>query len=249
MTVPTAIVPREAARPKRVATAPKPFGGTWARLVAPLAAVSIGACASREPAPEWQSNAKNGLERAVAAYFIGDTRIESQEFAVARAEIARTGKPALVARAELVRCASRVASLVVEPCTRYDALSQDAEPPERAYAAYIAGRAAPADVAQLPEQHRALVSAGATPASDLAALQRITDPFSRLVGAAVSLQSGRAGPGVVDLAVETASAQGWRRPLLAWLQVQLRQAEAAGDAPQVERIRRRIGLVDGTAPA
>lgn len=220
-----------------------------ARIGTALLVLAIGACASREPAPEWQSNAKSGLERAVAAYFVGNGRVEAQEFAVARAEIARTGRPALVARAELVRCASRVASLVIEPCSRYDALATDAEPAERAYAAFLAGRAAPADGAQLPEHHRALVVADATPASDLAALERIADPFARLVGAAVSLQSGRAGPGVVGLAVETASAQGWRRPLLAWLQVQLRQAEAAGDAATAERIRRRIGLVDGTTPA
>ena len=217
------------------------------RLLAGLLIVGIGACANRIPAPEWQSNARSGLERAVVAYFVGNSRIEAQEFALARTEMASTGRPALVARAELLRCASRVASLVIEPCAGFDALAQDAEPTERAYAAFLAGRATAADGLQLPEQHRAFVQAGATPASDLAALERMTDPFSRLVGAAVSLQGGRAGPGVVGLAVETASAQGWRRPLLAWLAVQLRQAEAAGDAPAAERIRRRIALVDDGA--
>ena len=75
------------------------------------------------------------------------------------------------------------------------------------------------------------------------------DPLARLVGAAVSLQSGRADGGVVALAVETASAQGWRRPLLAWLHVQARQAETAGDANAAARIRRRIELVGGGAGA
>jgi hypothetical protein len=215
------------------------------RLLAAALSVGTGACANRAPAPEWQSNARSGLERAAVAYFVGNSRIEAQEFTLARSEIASTGRPALVARAELLRCAGRVASLVIEPCTGFDALAQDAEPAERAYAAFLAGRATAADGPQLPEQHRAFVQASATPASDLAALERMTDPFSRLVGAAVSLQRGRADPGVVSLAVESASAQGWRRPLLAWLAVQLKQAEAAGDAPAAERIRRRIALVDG----
>jgi hypothetical protein len=215
------------------------------RLLAGVLIVGTGACANRAPAPEWQSNARSGLERAVVAYFVGNSRIEAQEFALARTAIAGTGRPALVARAELLRCASRVASLVIEPCTGFDAVAQDAEPAERAYAAFLAGRATAADSVQLPEQHRAFVQAGATPASDLAALERMTDPFARLVGAAVSLQGGRAGPGVVGLAVDTASAQGWRRPLLAWLAVQLRQAEAAGDAPAADRIRRRIALAGG----
>ena len=218
-----------------------------ASLIATVAlAALICGCASRPPAPEWQSNAKSGLERAVAAYFVGNSRVEAQEFALARSEIARTGRPALIARAELLRCASRTASLVLEACTGFDTVAADAEPSERAYAAFLAGRATAQEAERLPEQHRPLVAVGATPATDLAALERIDDPFSRLVGAAVSLQAGRAGPAIVALAVDAASAQGWRRPLLAWLEVQLRMAERDGDPAAVERVRRRIRLVQGT---
>jgi hypothetical protein len=208
-------------------------------------ACALAACANNPAPPEWQLNAKSGIDRALDAWFAGDARAEAQEFERVRGEIARTGRPALLARVELVRCAARAASLVIEECTAYQALAQDAEPAERAYATYLNGRAGPEDAPLLPEQHRALAAPGATPASDLAALQRMTDPLSTLVGAAVSLQRGRAGPAVVALAVDTASAQGWRRPLLAWLGVQLRQAEGAGDGAAAQRIRRRIGLVEG----
>jgi hypothetical protein len=47
-------------------------------------------------------------------------------------------------------------------------------------------------------------------------------------------------------AVDTASAQGWRRPLLAWLNVQLQRAEKAGDAQEADRLRRRLALVQET---
>jgi len=217
-----------------------------AALIWMTAAVLATGCANRPPAPEWQSNAKSGMERAVAAYFVGNSRVEAQEFALARAEIARTGRPALAARAELLRCASRVASLVIEPCAGFDALESDADPAERAYVAFLAGRANAQDADRLPEQHRPLVAAAASPSSDAVAIERMPDPFSRLVGAAVSLQAGRATPAIVALAVDAASAQGWRRPLLAWLEVQLRFAERDNDRAAAERIRRRIGLVQGT---
>jgi len=48
-------------------------------------------------------------------------------------------------------------------------------------------------------------------------------------------------------AIDTASDQGWRRPLLAWLGVQAQRAEAAGDAQEEQRIRRRIALASGQA--
>jgi hypothetical protein len=60
----------------------------------------------------------------------------------------------------------------------------------------------------------------------------------------VLFRSGNASPAVMSLAVDTASAQGWRRPLLAWLGVQLLRAEKAGDAAEAERLRRRIGVVE-----
>jgi hypothetical protein len=71
----------------------------------------------------------------------------------------------------------------------------------------------------------------------------VADPVTRLVAAGAALRRGQASPGVVQLAVDTASAQGWSRPLLAWLGVQQQAARAAGDAAQVERLQRRIDTV------
>jgi hypothetical protein len=59
----------------------------------------------------------------------------------------------------------------------------------------------------------------------------------------VLLQRGAASPAVVADAVETASQRGWRRPVLAWLGVQLRQAQTAGAADEAARIQRRIQLL------
>ena len=111
----------------------------------------LAGCAGKPPAPDWQLNAYSASDRAVQAYFEGRQRVESAEFARARSEIARTGDAAQLARLELLRCAAQVASLDLAPCTRFDALAQDATPAERAYARYLAGRADPADIALLPQ--------------------------------------------------------------------------------------------------
>ena len=185
-------------------------------------------------------NAKGSAERATEAWLAGDSRVELAEFSRARAEVARTGRADWVARLELLRCASRVASLEFEPCTGFEVLAADAAPAEQAYARYLTGAAAPADAALLPEPHRALLAAGA---SLDAALAAIADPVSRLVAAGVLMRSGRATPGVVTQAVDTASAQGWRRPLLAWLKVQQQRATAVGDTQAAAAVQRRIDLV------
>ncbi len=70
----------------------------------------------------------------------------------------------------------------------------------------------------------------------------IEDPLSRLVAAGVLLRRGEATPDTVQLAVDTASARGWRRPLLAWLRVAQERAQAGGAADEVARLQRRIDL-------
>lgn len=217
----------------------KPTSLTAAYLAAYLlAATLLTSCSNTPPPPDWQMNAKSSLERAVDAYLSGNDRVATSEFERARFEVARTGRPDVLARAELILCASHVASLDLSPCMGFEALRRDAAPAEQAYADYLAGRAQPKDAVLLPAIHRAV-------ASGAAALPEGADALSRLVASAVVFQAGRASPALVAQAVQTASDQGWRRPLLAWLKVQLKLAEQGGATSEVERIGRRIALVQG----
>lgn len=202
-----------------------------------LIAVALTACGNAPPVPDWQMNAKGSSERATEAWLSGDSRIEAAEFARARVEVGRTARPDLLARLELLRCATRAAALDFDACTGFDALASDAAPAEQAYARYLAGNAQAADVALLPAVHRDLVSASQT---DVSAIE---DPLARLVAAGVLMRRGAATPATVQAAVDTASQRGWRRPLLAWLKVQQQRAQAAGAADEAARLQRRIDLM------
>ncbi len=199
-----------------------------------LVALLLAACTSAPPVPAWQASAHGALQAAVAATLNGDGRVADAEMARARREIGRTGQPALLARAELVLCAARVSSLDVAGCPAYEALAIDAEPAEQAYAAFLYGQPTAAQQALLPAQHRS-VAAGA----GIAAGQ---DALAQLIATAVLVRQGRAAAPDLAAAVDTASAQGWRRAVLAWLGLQLRAAQAAGDDAEVQRIRRRLAV-------
>lgn len=210
-------------------------------VLSAMLALALAGCASKPAPPSWKSNAADALKGYSDAYLKGNTAIAETEFARARAEVASTGRPDLVALAELVRCATRVASLEYDDCPGFTALAQDATKGERAYADYLAGRWHALDAALLPEQHQAVVRAGATGGPGV--LAAIQDPLSRMVAAGALMQVGRIGPQDIVLATETASGQGWRRPLLMWLGVALERARAAGDTAEAQRLQRRISLV------
>lgn len=213
------------------------------RVSALAAVLLLAACAGAPAPPDWQANAHLALANFTAAYNAGNTRLADQEFARARAEIASTGRPDLLARAELVRCAAQVASLVFDDCPGFESLAADAGARERAYAAFLAGHWQGLDPALLPAQHRALLAG----AADAGALAAIADPMSRLVAAGVLFRTGRLMPAGIAAAADTASANGWRRPLLAWLGVQAARADAAGERDAAARIRRRMEIVLSTA--
>jgi hypothetical protein len=205
----------------------------------------LAACSSAPTAPDWQASARSALDRAVRDYLVGDSRVAGVEFDLARRELASTGRADQVALAVLTRCAVRVASLDVGPCKEFDALRPDASAAERAYADYLANRVQAQDIALLPAQHRPIAAPSLSGDAAVAALQAIDEPLARLIAASVLFQGGRANPAAIALAVETASDQGWRRPLLAWLGVQLALAEKSGDAAGAEQLRRRIALAGG----
>jgi hypothetical protein len=195
--------------------------------------LAVAGCASKPQPPSWQPNARSALDGYTDAWLHGDTAAADAEFTRARRETASTGRFENVAQAELVRCAAQVAALVYA-CPGYAALAADASPAQQAYAAYLAGQWQGLNAGLLPEQHRAVVTSGA--------LAGVQDPLARLVAAGALLKAGRITPADIAQAVDTASNQGWRRPLLAWLGVQEQRAQAAGDSAAVQRIQRRIAL-------
>jgi hypothetical protein len=207
------------------------------RVLTLAATLWLAACAGGPPAPDWQSSAHAALQSFEAAYLRGDDRTARIEFARTRAEVSRTGRPDLVARVELARCALQVASLDFDACPGYQALAADAGAAEHAYATYLSGQWQALDPALLAPPHRQAVAGGG------AALAAIEDPLARLVAAGALLRAGRIAPEGIGAAVDAASANGWRRPLLAWLEVQARRAEAAGDREAQAAIRRRIRII------
>jgi hypothetical protein len=204
-------------------------------------------CASGPTPQVWESNAQSALQNASIAYLTGNARVEEQDFARALRELRATGRADLVATAELTRCAARAASLVFDDCPAYLPLAADVGAEQRAYADYLTGRWQGLNTALLPKHHAAVVANPAT----AAALSQTKDPLALLVAAGMLLKNGNLSQASLDevalTAVQTASNQAWRRPLLAWLGVQIKSAESKSDATQVASLRRRVDLILNTA--
>lgn len=211
------------------------------------AVLLLAACAAGPIPPEWQSQSHAAMERFRQQYLDGSSKLAERSFAEAKAAVASTGRPALLARVQLVRCALATAALDFDTCADFDTLRDDATEDDRVFRSFLNGQWQSRDLNRLPTQYRNVVSARDEAARNKS-MQQIEDPVSRLVAAGVLFRLAQLSPDGLAAAIESASAQGYRRPLLAYLNVQATRAEAAGDTEALKSIQKRINLVYQSLP-
>ncbi len=193
--------------------------------------------------------ASEALTRAQTATLRGDQRITLAELDRARREVRNTAQLDVLARLELAHCAAQVATLDVAGCPAFEALRADATPADAAYARwlYAPQNITAADAQLLPASQRAAATATAAKQDASAAVQAIQDPLARLVACSAALRGSTAAPSpaLVRGCIDTASHQGWRVALAAWLQVGVR---STGDEAQRGVWLRRLGVLGSTPP-
>ena len=214
------------------------------KTAAVMLILSIGlvACSNPAPSPDWQLQAQSASERAVKAYLKGEQGVADVEWSKAFAEVSATGQPAAMARMALLQCAAQTAALEMTDCPRYQRYASGSAPAEQAYARYLAAAHSAADIALLPQAQQAVAAQLLAENPVVHALPQ-AQALSQLTAAGVALRAGAISPHAVQQAVQIASEQGWRRAVMAWLLVQQRMAQAAGDAASAQAIELRLRVL------
>lgn len=212
-------------------------------------ALALPACGGGPKPADWKLDSISLIERYQKAELKGQNTLAERYFGQALAATAGAGRLAESARLHLTRCATRQASLSFEPCRGYLELARLADSAEdEAYHRFLTGQWDGLDTGRLPAQYRDFAR-NRDPARNAALIEKIDDPLSRLVAASVAVLRKEADEATLALATETASAQGWRKPLLVYLRLQEGRASQKGDAAALEILRARIRLVEESLQA
>ncbi len=200
-----------------------------------------------QTAPRWRLTADSELQLLATALLEGQERQAAWRLSEAVRAATATAQPEAVGRVWLYACAIATARLDNTLCSRYAAMPQTDQPEShRSYYAFLQGKWADVAVATLPVVYHSVVTAKDS-ASREAAVAVIADPQSRLIAAAACVEAGQCGQGGVNVAVDTASAQGWRGALYPWL---LRQRDGllqGGDTVGAHKVQARIDLLRATS--
>lgn len=203
----------------------------------------LAACGGGQAAPDWQYDAQTAVQRYTRHYLAGEVKLADASFSRARAAVAATGDVAAVGHIELVRCGLHAAALDFTPCSGYTELAGiRTTPVDSTYARFISGDWQGMETKLLPLQYAGLVGAASQPQAAInRAIVAISDPVSRLIASGLMVKRGTFDATTLQNAVDTASTQGWRRPLLTYLGLQVKQG---GDAAALAAIQARIRLVE-----
>ena len=213
-----------------------------------LTVFALSACGSGASVPDWQIDAQTAMQRYARYFLEGQVQRADTSFSQARKAVAATGNINAVGHLELVRCGLHTAALDFAPCTGYNQLAAlSTDPTDAAYARFISGDWQGLNRALLPPQYAAFAAATApNPSETQRLIGAINDPISRLIATGLSVRRGTLDDVTLQAAIDTASAQGWRRPLLTYLTL---QQQRTTDPTLLAAIRTRIQLVETSLQA
>jgi hypothetical protein len=209
-----------------------------------VSALLLAACGGGPKVPDWKKDSVNLIEKYKLAELKGQNLRAERYFEQALAAAGSAGRLNDTARLHLVRCATRQASLAPGVCEGYlQHARHETTADDEHYHRFLSGQWDQVDSGKLPSQYREFIKAD-TPAMALAATRAMQDPLSRLIAVSLMLARKQVDDDALTLAAETASEQGWRKPLLVYLKLLQNRVEARGNQQEAEKLRARIRLVE-----
>jgi hypothetical protein len=206
----------------------------------------LAGCGSK-PAPAWIAAGHKQLETFKQDFLTGRSPpITEIHFRNAVEEIKKGGDADLLGKAWLTRMAVQIAVLTETDAGDYPRIeAAEVVPANRNFYRFLKEDDAAVDVSLLPESYRPfwVTLRNGDAAKAAVAITAIDDPLSRLIASGLAVRHGLETEVILRTAVETASQNGWKRALLAWLERLKSFHEGAGDAEKASATSSRIDLM------
>ena len=207
--------------------------------------IVLTACGSK-PAPEWIGASYNHLEGFKKHYLRGNERLAEKSFQRALEEVKSSGDLEAMAIVHLTKLAVLTAVLEKFEDREYLHLAAaDSALPHFHYYSFLKGSLEGVDTDQLPAQYRHFLKAlrKGSPSEIQREASRIDDPLSRMIAIGLVVRGGQENELLLNGAIETASRQGWKRPLLAYLKRIERYYDSTKEMNKAADVRKRLELI------
>ncbi|MFO7568211.1 MAG: hypothetical protein R6W75_00300 [Smithellaceae bacterium] len=215
------------------------------KIILVISIALLCSCGSAQ-VPDWKDKGFRHLENYKDYFLSGREDVTEPHFLKARREIAASNDLNLLALAYLTKYALHAASLEDFDAADFAKL-QRLEPNEAnmAYCHFLKGNFSAIDARVLPARYAGVVKAALARDTSQAAreIPLIADPLSRLIACGVWVKYVRSDESILLVAVATASENGWRRPLWAYLAKLQSYYEERGEKARAEAVNERLQIL------
>ena len=199
--------------------------------------------------PAWLINSRKELEAYRGNFLSGaESSVTETNFKESVEDIKKSGNLDLLQKAWLTRMALQtVVFKEMEEGGYREVAAVKPFPENDNFYAFLKGNISAVDIKLLPEKYREF--AGALLKGDALKTGRAVasikdEPLSRLIAAGIALRSNIESEAIIQTAVDTASVNGWKTALIAWLEHQAAFYEREGEAAKAAEIRRHIEVIE-----
>jgi hypothetical protein len=206
----------------------------------------ICACSSSQPIPQWKDTASRQLENYKTNFLTDKEDADEPHFIKARNAIASNNDLQMLAKAYLIKYALHTA--VLEDFDDSDFLRIDKLEPNAANRAYydlLKGNISQLNEAKLKPVYQKLLRLMRDKNLSVAAreISSIDDPLSRLIACGIWVKYMPYNEDVIKLAINTASQDGWKKPLWAYLTKLQKYYLDRQETDKAETIKERLELL------
>jgi len=177
-------------------------------------------CGSSKPVPDWTNASFNDLDNYKKNYLSGKSGIAEEYFNRAVDEIKGSGNLDILAKAYLTKYAVHVA--VLEPfCGNEYLMIEEVEPvgENRNFYDFLGGTFERVDERLLPKQYADFFRTFRDRNDDdfVKGISDMDNPLSRLIAVGLLVKKNTYDEKILKLAIDTASQNGWKKALLAYM--------------------------------
>jgi hypothetical protein len=215
------------------------------KIITIFSVMFLFACGSNS-VPDWKDRGFTQLENYKTHFLSGKEDTVEPHFIKARREIASSNDLNLLAVAYLTKYALHTASLEHFDAADFARLQRLApNPSNMAYCHFLKGNFSATDATALPARYTGVLKAVLDHDATLAAreIAAIDDPLSRLIACGVWTRYLPEDVRILQIAISTASEQGWRRPLWAYLAKLQSYHDERGEQAKATMVKERLELL------
>ena len=205
----------------------------------------VVACGPATPTPKWKENAYEQLELYKTGFLTGKEGSGGPHFTKSKREMASGNDLQLLSVAYLTKYALHVACLEsFDPSEMTQIARIEPEAYDAAYLHFLKGDFRVVDARRLPVRYAGVLKAAAIADSAKAVreISAMEDPLSRLVACGVWIKYLTGDENLLVVCIDTASANGWSRPLWAYLSKLESLYLERGEKAKAEAVKERMNL-------